>query len=497
MRKPRVLIINCYSDNHRHARGNRWFAPQSMATGVLAGQLNAHTVDARVWCEFMDGPLRQLNQLAWADMLVLTGLNTAYDRMRHLCAYARTLNPRVCVVAGGPGVRMLPKLSQRYFDHVCTGDAEQLADVVAQVFGNQHRADVPSPRFDLMAWPGPIGYAESSRNCNFRCSFCSMTAENRPYTSYGLDQLERQLTPQAHRQGIMMLDQNFFGGSRDAVFQRLDLMKQLHQRGVLKGWSALVTGDFFKDPAHLKRFKEAGCLGVFTGVESFNADQIAAFNKKQNLVVPQLDSIRQCLDAGLVFHYGLVLDLCERSVADVMTELNMLLAEPRITLPSFLSLAIPLLGTPLFKTRLRQNALLPKLKLRDMDGRSVMTRTIDPPEVATAFARRMDSGLLPKWKLARRACSLTWHYSRKLTPMAMTSALADVVAMAYPRLGSAGRDGFFSHQGGRSYFASTEPTGTLYKPDIPVPARFQAHFLPLYVTDAEGQLARPLQDDLG
>jgi len=497
MHKPRIFIVNCYADNHRHARGNRWFAPQSMATGVLAGQLNPQTTDLRVWCEFKDGPLLDLKPLARADMLVLTGLNTAYDRMRHLTAYAKTLNPKSIVVAGGPAVRMLHKLSKQFFDHVCTGDAEQLADVVANEFGSHHRAEIPTPRFDLMAWPGPIGYAESSRNCNFRCSFCSMTAENRPFTSYDLNMLERQLIPQADRNCIMMLDQNFFGGSRDGVLLRLERMKQLHQRGHLKGWSALVTGDFFKDPAYLGRFKEAGCIGFFTGVESFSAAQIAAYNKKQNLVVPQFENIRNCLEAGLVFHYGLVLDLYERSVKEVTTELDMLLTEPRITLPSFLSLAIPLLGTPLFKTRLHQKALLPGLKLRDMDGRSVMTRTIDPLNVAVDFARRMDTGLLPKWKLAGRAASLTWHYARKLRPIAMTSALADVVAMAYPRLGSAGRDGFFPSKGGRSYCATTEPTGTLYRPQINVADRYQAFFSPLQVTDAEGALCQSLIDDLG
>jgi hypothetical protein len=497
MKPPKILIVNCYSDNHRHARGNRLFAPQTMVTGVLAGQLHPAKVDVRLWCEFKDGPFLRLEDLKWPDMLVLSGLNTAFDRMRHLCAYARTLNPSICVVGGGPAVRMLPKLSRRYFDHVCVGDAEELVDVVDSVFGGQHRAEVVTPRFDLMNWSGPIGYAESSKNCNFRCSFCSMTAEGRPFTTHDLPYLERQLRPQAHRRGVMMLDQNFFGGSRAGMTQRLDRMRELHQQGVLKGWSALVTADFFKDEGNLKRFKQAGCIGFFTGVESFDAEQIAKYNKKQNLAVPQLEAIHRTLEAGLVFHYGLVFDLFERSVADVRAEIDILLSEPRITLPSFLSLAIPLLGTPLFKMRLNQGALLPRLKLRDMDGRSVMTRTVDPPEVATDFARRMDVGLLPKSKLAVRAASILWNYSFRLTPIALASALADVVAMAFPRLGSAGRDGFRSSRGGRSYYASTEPLGSLYKPSIPIPLQLQGHFEPLHVTDPEGGLAPELINDLG
>jgi hypothetical protein len=497
MKRPRILIVNCYSDNHRHARANKLFAPQTMVTGVLAGQLHPAKVDVRLWCEFKDGPFLRMEDLKWPDMLVISGLNTAFDRMRHLCAYARTLNPNICVVAGGPAVRMLPKLSRRYFDHVCVGDAEELVDVVDSVFGGQHRAEVVTPRFDLMNWSGPLGYAESSKNCNFRCSFCSMTAEGRPFTTHDLPYLERQLRPQAHRRGVMMLDQNFFGGSRAGVAQRLDRLRELHQQGVLKCWSALVTADFFKDEGNLQRFKQAGCIGFFTGVESFDAEQIAKYNKKQNLIAPQLEVIQRTLDAGLVFHYGLVFDLFERSVADVRAEIDILLSESRITLPSFLSLAIPLLGTPLFKMRLNQGALLPRLKLRDMDGRSVMTRTVDPPEVATDFARRMDVGLLPKSKLAVRAASIFWNYSFRLTPIALASALADVVAMAFPRLGSAGRDGFRSSRGGRSYYAPTEPLGSLYKPSIPIPLQLQGHFEPLYVTDPEGGLAPELINDLG
>lgn len=495
MVKPRILIVNCYSDNHLHARGNRLFAPQSMVTGVLAGQLDPATVDLRVWCEFKDGPFQNLADLAWPQMLVLSGLNTAFDRMRHLCAYARVMNPSICVVAGGPAVRMLPRLSHRYFDHVCTGDAEQIADVVEDVFGAGRRQLEPTPRFDLMNWAGPLGYAETSKNCNFRCSFCAMTAEGRPFKQHDLAYIERQLRPQAHRRCIMMLDQNFFGGPRDGVAQRLACLQRLHEQGLLKGWSALVTADFFKDTENLAKFKQAGCIGFFTGVESFDPAQISAYNKKQNLAVPQLQTIHRCLDAGLVFHYGLVFDLYERSVAEVMTELEILLSEPRITLPSFLSLAIPLLGTPLFKARLQQRALLPNLKLRDMDGRSVMTRTVDAPEVATAFARRLDAGLLPKHRLALRAASLLWHSAFKLTPIALTSALADVLAMAYPRLGSAGRDGFRLSGGARSYFASTEPTGTLYRPQMAMPLRYQGHFEPLYVTDNGGELHAALADD--
>ena len=73
--------------------------------------------------------------LGWPDMLVLTGLTNGFDRMLHLTAYARSKNPKVIVVAGGPAVRALPLLSKKVFDYACLGDIEELCEVIADAFG--------------------------------------------------------------------------------------------------------------------------------------------------------------------------------------------------------------------------------------------------------------------------------------------------------------------------------------------------------------------------
>ena len=135
MPNPRILIVNCYSDNHRGARGNPWIMPQSIAPAVLAGMLHPARVDIRLACEFRDGPFADLGALRWADLLVLTGLNPAFDRMKQVTAYARAVNPGIVVAMGGPLARMLPNLSRRYFDYVCSGDVEQITSVVDAVFG--------------------------------------------------------------------------------------------------------------------------------------------------------------------------------------------------------------------------------------------------------------------------------------------------------------------------------------------------------------------------
>lgn len=231
MAKPRILILNCYSDNHRGARGNPWIVPQSIVPAVLAGMLDPARVEIRLACEFRNGPFEDLRALQWADLLVLSGLNPSFDRMKQVTAHARAVNPGIVVAMGGPLARMLPNLSRRYFDYVCGDDAEQMVSLVDAVFGPGHAAEVPMPRHDLLPASRIIGYVESSRNCNFRCSFCAMTAEDRAFMAYDLDDIRRQIDALGYRQCVMFLDQNFFGGPRSYFAARMALLKELFEQG--------------------------------------------------------------------------------------------------------------------------------------------------------------------------------------------------------------------------------------------------------------------------
>src|SRR5208282_6042816 len=163
----RVLIVNCYFDDESRQPSPRVRKiPKAMGPVYLAGAFAAERCDVRVHCEMFSGPLENPHLLAWPDLLVLTGLTTAFDRMLHLTAYARTLNESVVVVAGGPAIRSLPRYSKRFFDYPCTGDVEELCEVIREVFGAACVAEEMRPRFDLAYWIGRVGEMESSRNCN-------------------------------------------------------------------------------------------------------------------------------------------------------------------------------------------------------------------------------------------------------------------------------------------------------------------------------------------
>ena len=71
-------------------RSRPYKVPKPMAPVYLAGAFSRERCEVRLHCEVASGPLEDPNVLAWPDMLVLTGLTTSLDRMRHLTAYAKT-----------------------------------------------------------------------------------------------------------------------------------------------------------------------------------------------------------------------------------------------------------------------------------------------------------------------------------------------------------------------------------------------------------------------
>ncbi|MFQ5753063.1 MAG: B12-binding domain-containing radical SAM protein, partial [bacterium] len=306
--RKRVLIVNCYFDYTRLSVPRPFKSPQAMAPVYLAGAFSDELVDIRLYNEQSSGPLEDENLLSWPDMLVLTGLTSAFDRMLHLTAYARTKNTNVIVVAGGSPIRAIPNYSQRFFDYCCCGDIEQMNEVITDAFGEDYVAREMLPRYDLAYWTRRFGYIETSRNCNFRCPFCALTGEGVGYQKYDLEYIRKQIIAMGKKKYVIFIDNNFYGNDRKFFLERLDLIKDMRKAGYLRSWAALVTTDFFHKDENLELVRDAGCLGLFTGIEAFDTQWLQN-NKAQNAHFPQVELISKSLDAGVVFHYGLIMDV--------------------------------------------------------------------------------------------------------------------------------------------------------------------------------------------
>ena len=490
-----MLIVNCYVDETRRPVARRHKIPQTLGPVFLAGGFDRDRCEVRLYNELAHGPLEDARLLAWPELLVLTGLTTALDRMRQVTAYARTASPGVAVAVGGHAARAFPAFCRTFADYVCLGDVEEVRDVADAVLGSGHAAAEMTPRFDLADWISWLGYAESSRYCNFGCSFCTLTGEGRSFRQTPVADLERQLAALGRRKMVTLLDNNFYGNDRRGFLARLECMGRAHARGAFDGWAALVTNDFFFRPDNLEAARAAGCVALFTGVESFDAAWNRAQNKLQNSRLPQVEIIRSCLDAGVVFLYGMMLDVTSRPLAELRRELDFVVGCPDITLPAYVSIPIPIPGTPFFYDCLDRDLILPRTKVRDLDATTISLRPLGPLAEAAEFARDLQSMRGYRARVVRHSTAFVRRYRKRLSPEQLAIALTSAALIAAPLLATVptrlGR-----RAGRRTHVSSTEALDGFYRPAFPVDPAHAAAFRPAMLTDERGRIAAELAADV-
>ena len=495
-RRRRILIVNCYIDDTRASIGRRRKIPPAMGPVYLAGALCRDRCDVRLYSELYSGPLEDPQTLEWPDMLVLTGLTTALDRMRHVTAYARTKNPKVIVVAGGHAVRALPRYCREFFDYCCQGDVEELREVVEDAFGPGYASERAQPRFDLAPWLGRIGYIETSRHCNFRCSFCVLASEGRRYQPYDLDEIRRQVVALGRRDYLVLIDNNFYGNDRKHFLARLELLRELGREGWFRGWGALVTHDFFYDEENLARVRAAGCGGLFSGVESFDVGWLRRNNKAQNVRFEPVDLIRRTLETGIGFSYGLVLDVTTRRLDELRRELDFIVGCSEIPLPAYLSFSIPILKTPFFYDCLRDGLILPNTRIRDLDGTTLSVRPLDPIQEVADFVRALRTFRGYRWRAMRHTGKFLRRYHSTLDPGSLAIPLINAGLLCAPQAVSGAKRPYRGRRM-RTHVSSTDVLDSVYTPAFRIEARYAHYFEPTYLTDATGALAEQVADDLG
>ncbi len=493
--RKRILVVNCYFDYTRRSIPRPLKIPQSMAPVYLAGMFSAELCDVRIYNEQYSGPLEDEHIYSWPDMLVLTGLTSAFDRMLHLTAYARTKNPNVIIVAGGSAIRAIPNYSQRFFDYVCCGDVEEMSDVIIDAFGEIYISQEMLPRYDLLHQAKRVGYVETSRNCNFRCPFCVLTGEGAGYKKLDLEFIRKQIIAMGKKKHILFLDNNFYGNDRMYFLERLELIKDMKKDGFFSNWGALVTSDFFSKDENLELVRDAGCFGLFTGVEAFDTQWLQK-NKTQNMRFSQVELIRKCLDAGVVFNYGLIMDFTTRSIADLRQELDFITDTPDITLPAYLVPPIPILGTPFFNDCLNKGSILPETKLRDLDSVTLSLQPLDSIDEVADFLRDILSFRGYRSRALRHSLGFFKRYRSKLSKFQMIVALNSTLLLCAESLVTS--CGWVGSQRKRrhTHISTREPLDDVYTPLFRVDSCYKDYFKPTMVTDDAGCLSEDLSEDL-
>jgi hypothetical protein len=493
----KILIVNCYFPEIRVPIKRRNEVPDALAPVLLAGYFSPEHCEVKLYNEVHSGFVEVFSPelLSWPDMIVMTGLTATFDRLLHLGAYAKTANPQVITVAGGHAVRCLPKYSERFLDYSCTGDVEQIREVIRDAFGPAYIGQEFLPRYDLAYWIKRLGYAESTRNCNFKCSFCSLTGVGLKYQPQSLEYLEQQMEAMGNRMALFFNDNQLAGDGAASFRSRVECVRKRRDAGQFKVWSGFVTDSFFWDEENIRLAAETGCASVFVGVESFEDSMwLKTVNKKQNSRMNQVELIRRCLEAGIIFQYGLVFDPSEQSLEQMYGQLDLICDHPEIPAPNFIFMSIPFPGTPFFHDRYEKGLILPGTRMRDLEGSTLSIKPMDPVEDVVHFIRNGRNFRGYRKRFLKHQAQFLWHYRRSLSPFAMTVSSLTALAILAP--GSFSSPGaIFVRKGKRTHVSTTERLDAVYTPRLPVDSRYRSHFEPTWITDDEGVLNPLLEED--
>jgi radical SAM superfamily enzyme YgiQ (UPF0313 family) len=315
--------------------------------------------------------------LAWADVVLVSGMLIQLESMRGVLRRARAMGRRT--VAGGPAPSTAPELFDEA-DHVFRGEAEGRLDLLVRVLEAPTPAsprllspaggDRPDlrlarpPRFDLLDLSKYASHSlQYSRGCPFQCEFCDIIE------IFG--RIPRVKTPEqvvaeldalralGARGTLFFVDDNFVGNRR-AVAQLLPVLREWQERnGFPFVFCTEASIDLATHPELVAAMVQAGFGQVFVGIETPSLESLAQAKKTQNLRMPQERAVEELTRAGLEVYAGFIVgfdsdgpDIFDRQLAFISglpiarSMVNLLTALPGTQLWRRLEREGRLRGTP-------------------------------------------------------------------------------------------------------------------------------------------------------
>jgi len=300
--------------------------------------------------------------LAWADLVMVGGMNVQDEGMRTALARARALGKRSMV--GGPYVSAGPEQWQSLADHVVVGEPDEMFSEIARDVERgtaQPRYDVvekpdirksPTPRFELLEYRRYASMSvQVSRGCPYTCEFCDIITiyGRRPRIkppSQVVAELDR-LYALGWRGRVNIASDNFVADHRQALELAIELQSWQQAHGYPFQLSGEASMDLAQRPQLIAAMVKANFWGVFIGIESPSREALTETRKLQNLRQDPLEALRQIRGAGLWITGGFIVGF-DSDTGDIFQRQHEFITRAAITwaMTGFL-IALP--TTPLHK----------------------------------------------------------------------------------------------------------------------------------------------------
>lgn len=265
--------------------------------------------------------------LAWADVVLLTGMHVQRAAVDRLAVRARVAGK--LSVLGGPSVSASPELYPDV-DLLRVGELGDATDVLItrlaadvtpppsqQVYRTVERlsmSEFPAPRYELIDLGDYLlASAQFSSGCPFQCEFCDLPGlYGRVPRLKSVDQVTRELDALLARGNpgtVYFVDDNFIANPNAAVTLLCGLVEWQQSRGYPLSSACEATMNLAQRCDVLDLMQQASFTQVFLGVESPNLEVLRTIRKTQNLRTPLLDTVAALNARGIEVVAGIIMGL--------------------------------------------------------------------------------------------------------------------------------------------------------------------------------------------
>lgn len=357
----KILLVVPAGETVRVTRERPQGLPRAMLRfSVLPLEVVAALTPAEHEVRIVDENVEALDFDTACDVVGITFMTAlaprAYELAREFRQRGRT------VIGGGYHPTFCPGEAAGHFDAIVIGDAEgvwprvltdlqagRLRPVYGPAAGDGAAAladpvlHTPIPRRELLARTAryyvTINAVQTSRGCRHGCRYCSITAfhhhaqRHRPVADVLAD---LQTIPR----DFIFVDDNI---AADRAYARELFAAMVPLR---KRWVSQCSIEVADDAELLGLMRAAGCHGLFVGIETTNAANLATVGKQFNNSTSYPERIRRIHHADIGIVAGIILGL-EHDAPGVFAGTLRFLQQMHIEAVQ-VNILTPLPGTPLF-----------------------------------------------------------------------------------------------------------------------------------------------------